>query len=141
MAPNCEEASQAPVVPATRAVTERPAQPGREVITWAETVVFGGVTTRPASVGQLVSVPLGTSTALRVAEAEAPGARVIVPLLAPLRVAWITWLPELLAPATPGKPPVTQLADDVFLKSRGAMTWPAAPWLCPTVMLSIELLH
>ena len=110
-------------------------------MTCAEAVVLGGVTTRPARLGQEEALPEGTSTAETSDEALAPGARVIVPLLGPLRVAWMTWAPVLSVPATPGNPPVTHGALEVFLSTSGVMMWPAAPEPCPRLIVSVVVEH
>ncbi len=50
-----------PQAPALTAVTENPGQPESESVRWVETLVFGGVTSRPLHVGQVGLEPLGTS--------------------------------------------------------------------------------
>lgn len=96
-------------------------------MTCADVVVLGGVTTNPARFGHELALPLGTSTAETRDEALAPGTRVRVPLLGPVRAAWMICAPVLSVPATPGNPPVTQVALEVFFSTRGVTMWPAAP--------------
>jgi hypothetical protein len=102
---------------------------------------LGGVTTSPERDGHEVAVPLGTSTALTSEEAEAPGATVIVTPPGPVRRAWITWVPTLFVPATPGYPPVMQVDAEMFFMIKGTMMCPAAPELCPTVIASEVVEH
>jgi len=104
------------------AVTERPGHPGSSMMSCVLATVLGGVTTRPLSVLQDVAVPEGTLTALTFAVAALPGASEMVPFEEPTRVAWMTWAPDALVPATPGNPPVTHGALEVFLKLSWTIT-------------------
>ena len=109
-----------PVAPATTAWTEKPLQEGSWTLIDTLPVSFGGVTTRPDQFVHDVSVPEGTSTPTTRAEALAPGSTLIVLGDGGVaRAACATWTPEEFVAATPGKPDMLQVDDEVFLKTIG----------------------
>lgn len=80
---------------------------------------LGGVTRSPEKFEHVVAVPLGTSVAETRADAELPGATVMVRGVAEVRLAWLVCCPATPVPATPGKPPMVQGVDEVFWKTMG----------------------